>query len=431
MQSLRKINPTYSFGLLAGVAVATPLFGQTFAISARALSVLPILGALVAYLFSAKRVSATGFQIAAFAMLAVYVVAVLASASGEQWQFLASPTQWNNHSGRYIDAKLMMFATTAAVPIFFGLLFYTLRERQAAISGLTTGLACLAALAMAILLANSAGIARTNYATARLWYMGEMGRPNFSAISFGLLMLMGGLSALAKLSGNAKRDIAIFAFVGLLLFGTFWLNRRVDTVLFALAAVTIVALVRLREPSKVRPMTALVAPLIMAMLVLGLTNGYNLAYWHNIFGHSIEYRATFAEEVLAAPLVVEQVATTAVGTPPPAEVNGETAAHVLAAGRGLGSFAALGSAPYPHNIVLETYFESGILAVVALVGSLALLLGPNAAPALTRRLPPDAISISAIAVVLFGVSLKAGDITAVGAIMFFALAASAGAVADA
>lgn len=92
-------------------------------------------------------------------------------------------------------------------------------------------------------------------------------------------------------------------------------------------------------------------------------------------------------------------------------------------GRGLGWYATLGSEnDYPHNVLLETWWESGAIAAIVLSGIFVFGVMAAARPALQSQ---EALAILVMIVALIVISLKSGDIVAGVRLVPFVLIASA------
>jgi hypothetical protein len=152
-----------------------------------------------------------------------------------------------------------------------------------------------------------------------------------------------------------------------------------------------------------------------------VTNEFNAAYWVNL-PSGYQSRAEAAKEAFG---LIENSVYRRYRV---ASADNEPAkASSWLFGSGLG-FYALNSDDglmYPHNLPLETYLESGPLALVALIGALLLLLIPIMFKIAAGTVSRYELIGSASAVVLFLASLKTGDISSVGPILFFAIAANA------
>ena len=95
-------------------------------------------------------------------------------------------------------------------------------------------------------------------------------------------------------------------------------------------------------------------------------------------------------------------------------------------GTGLGSYAANSKDGllYPHNLMIETFLESGPIAALAFFALLVTLLLPVGTHLYRGSASRYEVISSAAAVTLFLAALKTGDITNVGPITFFAVVAS-------
>jgi hypothetical protein len=397
--------PPFLFGLFAALAVIVPLFGQSFRVSGRTLSLLPLVLSLCAYFVSRRAVPKSRILIAIGVLLAVYIGLVFLSANSEQFGFLVHPSLWSGHDSDYIASKLTLFVVFCFPPILLAVLAWTVEAQREMQDGLVAGFITAAIIGALILLSSAAGAIHTDAAVSNAWYLGA-GRAHFSIISMGLIFIIGGLAALSKIGTGLWQSTAISIFVGCMIFGAFWLNRRIDTILFVIVIFATLGHRFAISPSLRKPRYLLMAA-IPLVLIFAVSNATNLAYWINI-ASGLHYREEFAGDIVSAE-----------AAPAASSVWSTLFGH------GLGAYAKIRPETfYPHNLLLETFYETGSIAAIVLVALIILsLIGPAIA-LFQRRITSAGLFFAGTAILLIGVSTKSGDVTSAGLILMFAILAS-------
>lgn len=380
--------------------------------------------------------------IAAVLILAL-IALVLQAALPEQYDFLLDPRRWRDHAKHYVSAKLTVFMISVIPPLAASSMFALIRTRRQAVSGILLGIIAVSLVASAVLVLNSEGLVRTKYSVAADWY-GGVGRAAFSTISMGFVLIFGSVAALAYLSGNSLRNLLISTFAGFCLLGTIMLDRRIDTIAFLLAVVVIICIwATIHEGWRraIKPLSAIFLIPILSWPIV--TNEFNIEYWQTI-STGLQYRAEAAANVLqfnedrplsTDPKAVEtkhsyqvadagdQITTVEVASAARAEKDSDLLKMLLGGGLGLYAAKVSDTMLYPHNILLEMYLELGVIAPIVFLSTLALLLFPLARKILNRTIEPEELVTAALSTVLFALSLKSGDISSVGNVLFFAIIA--------
>lgn len=421
-----------AFGIAIGLATTTPLLGQALPISGQTLSLMAISAAVLIFFFCEHNFRLDSNYLIAIGLLVVYVALVARSAFPEQWGFLVHLSDWRNHTDHYVTAKLTVFFIKTLPPIAFGVMFSVLRNRERAAKSMLLSAIATSLAGYAILLASSGSLIRTPHLVAAAWYNGTA-RPQFSTISMGLILIIGATAALAWLNEHPVRNFFISVFVGLCLLGTIMLDRRIDTIVFAISIVTILIATYRRNPTSRQVLTSSATIFLVPLLIWPIvTNDYNVEYWQtapsgfryriDAFQNVVEYSSTPTYPTAGATGELETLQKSAQTS----QADTSEAFRLLWGG-GLGLYAIRsdGGLLYPHNIVLETFLEVGSVAAVALLLAMAILLLPLARKLFTRAITPEELVTAAIATILFLISLKSGDISNVGNILFFMIVAGA------
>ena len=424
----------FFFGLCAAVVIAAPLLGRSIFIPGQLIAAVAFLVASGLFLASQKDYPPSWRTASAYALIAIYLALVVQSADARQWSLLLHPGQWSGHERDYVGFKLVVFLVNAGPPIATGIMFSLLAERNHAFRGLAVGLLAVTLIGAAVLIAASDGLYRSSYDVAADWYNGK-GRVQFSIISMGILLILGGLASLFWISHRRRINLLIAAFVGLCLLGTIMLIRRMDTVLFVFSIALVIATIyrQTRVWQALVPMLAIA--IIPAMTWPMVANEFSISYWRHMAG-GLQYRVTAAQTTInlsEQPYQQRKLEAAAESSAAIRKIErGRQSANsrpwIL--GNGLGYYAKKSNddLKYPHNLFLETYLESGPLATFVLSALLILLLAPSAWRLLSGTISRyELLGAGAAAMLLFA-SMKAGDITSVGAILFFAFAGNSAAV---
>lgn len=414
-----------SFGFFIGIANTVPLLGRSLFIPGQLIAFVALAASFGLFLICRKNHRVGLRLVCAYALIAIYLALVAQSANIDQWAYLLQPLQWSRHADNYIRSKFVVFLVTALPPLAAGLMFSVLNERRAAFRGITIGIIAVSIIGLIVLVAASDGLYRSSYDAASDWYMGK-NRALFSIISMGILLILGGVSSLFWLRSRATFSLAVAIFIGLCLLGVAMLIRRIDTVLFVVAVIVILSVYWLQRPTE-RRMLATTLAIMFAIPALAwpvVANEFSVAYWAN-FSSGYNSRAEAARTTIE---LLESGQTPQIANADKATVTlpRATSSQSWLWGNGLGYYASRSGdgLTYPHNLLLETSLESGPLAVAVFVGLLLILLLPIGGRFLIGTISRYEIVGSAAAVILFLASLKAGDMTSVGPIMFFAIAAS-------
>lgn len=456
--SPRSLAPERLFGLLIGLAIAVSLLGRALVLPGQAISLVAFTAALGIFPFTS--IAPSRFRIGlitTFTLILVYICLIALSAKDSQWVNLFQPGGWNRHAEHYAESKLTVFAITALPPTILAMVLTILNHRQVATRYVLLGIIATSALGFIILASSSNELVRTNYGTAADWLSGK-GRPSFSTISMGLLLILGALATLCWVGKIPALDKIIAVFIGLCLVATIMLHRRIDTILFAIAIVAILVVHAQKKSSWKRtiPLMAVIFAIPTVSLPL-VANDFTSSYWYHI-ASGMKYRtnaATIAIDLIQADADQSTGETLGTGKDKTAWLtnkeaiieNKDAAAPNQASvsdserftptifdlsikilfGYGLGFYADNSSdgMMYPHNLLIETFLESGAIASGVLLISIFLPLIPLFGRLRRGTISRYELTFLAIAIVLFFVSLKAGEISSVGHLLFFAILAGA------
>lgn len=449
--------PERLFGLLIGLAIAVSLLGRSLVLPGQAISLVAFIAALAILPFTSIAPSRLGIGlVTTFILVFLYICLIAFSAKESQWVNLLNLGDWSRHAEHYVDSKLTVFAITGLPPIILAVLLTILNHRQIATRYVLLGIIATSALGFIILASSSNELMGTNYGTAADWLSGK-GRPAFSTISMGLLLILGALAALCWVGKAPALDKIIAAFVGFCLVATIMLHRRIDTILFVIAIVAIL-ITHARKSSSWKSAVTLMA-IIFAIPTVSLplvANDFTSSYWYHI-ASGMKYRtnaATIAIDLIQADAdesTAEKLGTAKDKTAwlTNKEITSEnkeaaTANHASVSdderfnaifdfgakilfGYGLGFYAdnSADGMMYPHNLIIETFLENGAIASGALLVSIFLPLIPLFAKLRRGTISRYELAFFAIAIVLFTVSLKAGEISSVGHLLFFVILAGA------
>lgn len=374
-------------GALVGIGIVGPLFGEIGGIPSRYLADLAILAAvIVAWRSGELRIAVSRNVAILFGLIAVYFLLVVASARVPQWAFLLHPSQWRGHADDYTDAKLLMFGVTFIGPVVGALVVIFSTEKETVTRAILWTVVAIGLIAICRLAPFYHVLVGTDRLVSRTFFYSDT--RGFSTVMYGLLFLFAGIAALAL--RPARLLSAVFVA------GCFILERRSETVMLLIAILTFYGYAGLRKGHTRALVIGAATVVVAGVLMVFFRNGGDIDAWVGL-GSSIQTRAA--------------IATGAVSSVP------SSAVHFLF-GNGLGS-ASTDAANWPHNLLLETYIESGLLTALVLVGILIW-------SAIISRLAglmslPPALCTAAITVAMFIFSMKSTDVTSAGVLVAWAL----------
>lgn len=411
----------YATGALCGAGAIFGLLGEVAGVSASAIALAFLPAAIIALLCSAQWQPPPAPAAIPAAAALTTLVFVIFNASPSQWQFLFSPSQWSSRNEFYVESKLLMFAISFVPQAIFAATLLVVADRRRVVDGALFAFAFVAtAAAVRVLGEHGATLLGTDHATARKFFLDE--ERAFSTVSYGALMLLGAVSAFRFKAG--------WVLAGFLLFMTALLSRRGDTIslLAVFLSISAISYLLKREWKKY-----LGASIVAIFLFLPLHNGHNL---HNFF-HLAEAAQTRVDILLPGSPTPDVAGETTTPQPPPQATPSplSTATIPLSApdssassplsqlvGRGLGSYERLSGTGfnYPHNIVVEATLELGLLAGISTALVFLAPLAWTAAAIGRRKISDPALYAAASLLLLFLLSMKAGDLTYLGRAFFVA-----------
>lgn len=414
-----KIYRSEVVGFLCGFGVVLPLFGPIGSVPSSFIA-MPV-AALAFTLFLWWRMWGTRPSWTARAVIGLgllFTWFVVSAAQADQAAFLSNFALWRNHSVHYVESKLLMYFVSFAAPFVFATILSEAAHRQRTSTGAMAGATVVAAVAaIRVLVSDGDVLIRAPYMVARDFLVLNEA---YSTVSYGLLFALGAVAALRFRYG--------WAFAGVLLFVAALLSRRTETLLIISAIIGFygIQFVQTRMTRHVLArMTAALA--IGGLLFLIGHNDHNLQYFSRISA-GVEQRVALAETIMAEPVAQGAPNNDSAGSTTKrtllASADLVPAADAASAPR-LGGYAEIGEQKYPHNLILEAYYELGWPAAVTVLLVLLIPLSSAAVVTWARALSVNAAIMAGLAGVSFAVSMKAGDITMFGRFFFFAVAASA------
>lgn len=418
------VNWNFAFGALATVSILLPFLGRIGGVP----SLLPalLLSGIAAVLgiwivAGAPRRNVSWVQMAPIGLASAFAAIVCISATPEQWQFLSNPALWIRRDQFYVESKLLAFVLYTTPGVFLSGCFLMMREKKPAIKGIYGVCVIFGVIASIRIISNFSTLSQYDYEIVREYIIVQGSRP-YSLIAYSALMVIASASAIA-----VKR---FWPLVAVFLFATFWVNKRAETLLIIGIVLAYYAYIIVR--SKRERLAGAMKPIIIiglaAVAAAALHNEANSMYWAALMGRSVQERVDIAKVALSEnPAPKSTIDRSQIGLSTPAgakqaEGKRPTGAHLW--GSGLASFSdASPEFHYPHNILLEAYFEQGVIGAVLLSGFMVTALSLSSWTAM-RGYDPFGLGLTAIAVALLGISLKSGDITLFGRLAFFMILAA-------
>ena len=344
------------FGFFTGLALMLPLAGRFGGVSCRFGGIAFLCIALFiafAQRHTLKMPSKRAYGI--IGIILAYGLLVIAAGTPAQFELIFHSTEFLSHPHPYHIMKLAMFLA-GFFPPFVLLVVFSLFAQTAKVKlGLIFSFIFMASLVGIRILSDSALLAATDYATAAPFYTGEQ-RGDYSLIGASLLLGMGVLAAFSFIDRSRKKLIVCSLFIGASLFLAFWINRRADTIFCIFLLLSYALLSGFRHPERRRPIFTgvILSLLIMLTLASTLYNGVNAAYWENAGKRTLLHRADYVEIGLSPNLH--------------AGVADNSLLSFLTRPGGLASFSERKpQAKYPHNILIETFYEIGWPATFILI----------------------------------------------------------------
>lgn len=404
----------FRFGVLVGLSLTLPLFGQVAGVPGRLISLAALTAALaMAFFLPTRRTSMVSWLFVGLAT--AYATLVVFASSADQFAFLLDFSRWRAHESHYYESKLLMLALTFGPCLLLVIAFCRMDESEETVRGMSASFLVMATLAAVRVALDADILIGADYATARPFYVGE-DRGAYSTISFSAIFSMGAMVCVPRLAGSHAWRYSLL--LGLFVFMMVWLNQRADTI-FLIAACTIftvLAAARYPEFRRWGYFASLIGSVAIAgVLFLALHNDVNLDYWADGGAAGFHDRVALAE-----------IAVTSSDEGGSLRFSFGGYSIQLNLGRGLGSYAILHpDLLYPHNLFLETYFEIGTLGLLALGAAIMLGAATGSLRGLTGQFTPSGLAIWMIAALMLLNSMKAGDASSIGNILILLAAAMA------
>jgi len=323
----------------------------------------------------------------------VLAALIFYAAHDEQYIFLMSPNSWGRHQDLYFESKLLMFTINFAPAMLITISTVTTLDRSSTMKMICLGITTVSsAAAIRILLFHGSQLWGADYdKSVSFFYDG----PGFSIVSYGILLVMGSVAALNFRFG--WMIAAIFLMCAVLL------ARRVDSALIVLSVLTYYgwSFFSVKRAPAARSMIGFI--LLSAILISMSINGHSITYFENIEEGVVQRSSiVFPQENEAVDDHLSRLVD--IWSP-----------------RGLGYLAngTLGGGHlYPHNLAIEVFYELGVVATIAL----AFIIFSPLCMGLTnlKSLNPSQVLACALLIVVMGLSLKAGDISNIGRLLFSA-----------
>lgn len=409
-------SPT-AIGFLSGAGAVLPLLGRFSGISSSALALL-ILAITLLVLFTGRKQTALE-PAAVLLILAVsgFTATVFLSASYQQLTFLLSPQLWPLRENSYIEAKLLSFSISFAVPFLFGIIIVNSPDTSQTVNSAITGIVVVASLAVVrVLSEDGARLLGTNYLVAHEFFNDP--KLDYSIVSYGFLFALGATGSL--LFRNGWLSAGLFLFMAILL------SRRAETFLIIIA-LAVFYIWRYFATGHATNLRQLLLGLIVGFaLALALHNGHNTSYFLQTW-QGAQQRVDLISSVVNNSSTTQSsdsmntgsTAKTVNSVRPAGE---KESSKRFWTGEGLGQFANLNPIQkYPHNIVLEAFFELGIASVAFLFFVAAYPYWVLGGQILQGKERKSALCAAAMFAIVFALTLKAGDITNFGRITFLSL----------
>ena len=401
-------------GALAALTVALPLVGRLFGVPGRFWAVLAAVVLCGVWLRHRPGLP-DRITLSVVGLWVLFGLAVVTSASPDQWAILLDPSGWPYAADNYVESKLTVFVLSFGPPIVAALIF-ALSRGSAALEAMLWTFAAVAAFGMARIALDADILVKTDYQTARPFYVGD-DRGHYSNISMSLLLALGAIGFLPRLTRDRKHQIAGTVFIGLCLFFSFWLNLRAELIFTGTAILgfaTIAALFH-RQFRSIGFVASIGGAILLAStLGLLLHNEVNAEYWSDLGVASVNIRVEFLASILGGS---DNYAAGSVISP---------GGGALWLGRGLGTYAVwYPDMLYPHNLILESYFELGTIGAALLILAIVIPVGAGSYSVLTGRIAPMPLALWLCGGVLLLNSMKSGDFTNAGHVAFFLIGSCA------
>lgn len=404
-------------GVLIGLSIAAPLVGSIADYPGYAYSVLFLFLAGALALFLGQWDWRLPRPLIAMVVCGVlFTVAVAASASPEQWAYLLTldRSTTTDPARLYYERKLFTFFASFLPGAGAGLLVALRADRQRVAKGIVFGLIGASVFAFLRIVPYADMLVGTYYDVAVPFYVGGVYRP-FSLIPVVLLSIFAGLAALSLMPVHG--GLAIGAYVGTCLFVVAWFNLRAETILMALACITYVVLLALWQPERRnggQAASLMTLFVIAGGLSYGAFNDVSTAYWRDDWSASIAVRDELSQQVVEG--VMGSGLKTFGGT---GEVGSGEGVMRVFFGRGLAAFAAVNPVMlYPHNLLLELFYETGFLGLLPFALALAIAGWVGLRQLIRGGIAPQPLAFWAFAAILFLHTQKSGDVIWTGLIAF-------------
>jgi len=414
-------------GFFAGAAIAVPWLGRIVHLPSSAIALLFVPASCLT-LLSLKHEGIEFRKHTALMLLliCIYTLLVVQAASLDQIKFFLLSSEWMESQRYYLSAKLLKFLLSFVPALVMGLCVALVRDRERVLRGLFVAIVLVGTIAAINVIRYYELLFGTDYETANEYFSSTYDANIPSLVSYGFLF------CIAVVTSMTLRKFWFLG--GLFIFVLFLLGRRTELVTSTLAVLAFLlwSFYKRKDALLCACKTAVVIIIAAALSVI-LNNEISVQRWAGLWD-SVKERVDILLVVTERDSAIVNSDSVGPGAPagggPNADTQGEVIAETpvppsgstLAAllfGHGLGWYSELGAAnEYPHNALVETWFESGAIAAFVLGGIYGLSLVLSFAAATRRQ---SGLAIFLMLACLITASMKSGDIASSARLFFFIL----------
>lgn len=365
------------------------------------------------------------------AITSIYIILVVQSVSSDQISFFWHYSEWMENEKHYFSAKLLKFSVSLVPALIVGLCIALVRHREGALRGLFVAVVAVAIVAVLNVTRYAGTLFATDYETAAFFFANVYEAELPSVVSYGFLFCIAFIASMTM-----KR---LWFLGGVFIFMIFLLGRRTELALSLVSLFGFWLWHFYKNGESISLYTRKVAVVVLTAATLSviLSNEISVQRWSGLWD-SVKERidillvATEQDSGAAASRSVDPSAaadrgaksTTEGGSNPiadekPVPSPRKALSDALLFGYGLGWYSELGSVnDYPHNALVESWFESGAIAafVLASIYAYSVALSFKAA---TRW--QSGLAIFLMIACLVTASMKSGDIASSARLFSFLL----------
>lgn len=413
---MHRINvaPTMA-GFFSAFASLAPLYGPLFGLPASSISFVFLPIALVCLTLSKREYPSIVFFVPVFSALIV-VLACMYHATAAQWDFLLTKSVWNSRGDRYIDAKLLTALIFIIPQVMAAIVLVLSGNKQHTLHGVFAALAVIGAAAAVRTLVQQGDVLLRSDLLVSAKAMSNT--PGYSLVNYGTLFVLGAVASLRFRHG--------WLLSGLLLFTTLLLSRRADAIMLVSTLVVLAGVAMLSRQDWPRYLGSIAVGFSLFAM---LHNGHNIQYFSNIL-RAVDHRVEMLQESAAAvtdPTVVVPMRPEQLFKNQPWTQSNKTQLPTIAApdrslflGAGLGSYKEVTGSRfyYPHNIFVELFIELGLIPSILIALSTIIPMLLSGHQLIWKGFDLDVALAGSCLALIVGLSLKAGEMTNVGRLMF-------------